>query len=363
MCRVLIVDDEAGYRDHLAFGLLDDGYKVKTAPSGAEAIEVGSRFRPSVLVVDWMLKEQIHGLNVSEVLRAVVPELQTILITGFCSRELRAQADRSQVFDFLEKPFDLARLQHAVSEALFAEKRPVPSRIAVFEVAADGSIVFANQRAKELFSRTRAGAAAEHLHDFFKTSEAPNLKQASRQWLTVQPDADEPLTWYLRSRSGADGDGHLLVLHLENEKDQERWPVVKMLLNAPEVEDLRWPLQGRVLLVGVDEPFRRTAGLALEHAGAVCHVADDGAEALRLFKSDPNIRVILMEYDLSGIEVRTFVEQLLVLRRGTIVIGSGGLDRRQAFADVGVTHFLPKPWRIGDLIELLTGVLGDGRPG
>jgi len=115
--------------------------------------------------------------------------------------------------------------------------------------------------------------------------------------------------------------------------------------------------------VDVDEPFRRTVGLALEHVGAVCHVADDGAEALRLFKLDPNIRVVLMEYDLSGIEVRTFLEQLLVLRRGTIVIGSGGLDRRQAFADVGVTHFLPKPWKIGDLIDLLTGVLGDGGPG
>ena len=66
MPKVLIVDDERSYRDYLGRFLAREGHEVQLAATGREAIDGGCRFRPDVLVVDWMLKDHVHGLQVTE---------------------------------------------------------------------------------------------------------------------------------------------------------------------------------------------------------------------------------------------------------------------------------------------------------
>jgi CheY-like chemotaxis protein len=359
MTKVLIVDDEAGYRDHLAFSLSGEGHEVETAASGSRAIEMGSRCRPHVLVADWMLKESIHGLHVSEVLRTLVPELQTILITGYGSRDLRAKAEQLPVFDFIEKPFALERLHAAVNEAVRCETPPAKTQIAVLEVNADGSIEFANNHAKELFAQTCAGADTEQFARFFKDGEAPDLNNSLNRWQMVDPIAEEPLVWYVHSRMLPNGGEHLAVLHLEGEEHLRRHPVVKMLLDIPEVAYRRWPLEGRVLIVDDEELTRHVAVTMLEAAGGICHAAESRTEALRLFKLDSDIQVVLADYEMPDGRLADMIRRMRTSRPETIVIGISGLDRREEFAELGVTQFLPKPWRIDDLINLLTNRIGN----
>ena len=122
MATVLIVEDEDSLRETLSGYLAHEGFEVIAAASGYEALEIGFDTKPDVLIADWMLKDHIHGLHVSEVFRALHPGLNTILITGFPSQDLLEESDRCGVSRLLEKPFDLQELQDAVRFALTQTK-------------------------------------------------------------------------------------------------------------------------------------------------------------------------------------------------------------------------------------------------
>jgi DNA-binding NtrC family response regulator len=122
MARVLIVDDEAGYRRYVSQRLEQDGHTVETAAHGAEGIDVGATFHPDLLIVDWMLHNDYTGIEVAQALREIDPDMRTILITGYPSNRLRRMAREAEVFRFLEKPFDLETLEEAVRQALEARK-------------------------------------------------------------------------------------------------------------------------------------------------------------------------------------------------------------------------------------------------
>lgn len=53
--RVLVADDHADSREVLAALLQVEGWKVKTAANGLEALKVGRRWRPTLVLMDiWM---------------------------------------------------------------------------------------------------------------------------------------------------------------------------------------------------------------------------------------------------------------------------------------------------------------------
>ncbi len=122
MTKVLVVEDELRYQDTLSGSLKREGYELATAATAAEAIEAGTRFKPDVLVVDWMLSGSVDGLQVCEALQLFNPSLQSILITGFPPAELREKAAAIPVVAFLEKPFELEHLLDAVARAAAAER-------------------------------------------------------------------------------------------------------------------------------------------------------------------------------------------------------------------------------------------------
>ncbi len=118
MAKVLIVDDEEVYRTYLSGWLAREGHEVETASNGHEAIDVGKTFAPDVVIVDWMLKDDLYGLQVAEALQAFSPDLKTILITGFPSEGLRREAMDARVYRFMEKPFHMTELSAAVRDAM-----------------------------------------------------------------------------------------------------------------------------------------------------------------------------------------------------------------------------------------------------
>ena len=118
--RVLIVDDEPTYREYLERYLIRDGLEVRTAETGAEAIRLAREFNPDVLLADWMLRCEMHGIEVGEILRNQRPQLRILLMTGFPTTDLEAEATRVGIDGFLEKPFSLEDLSAAIRRALGA---------------------------------------------------------------------------------------------------------------------------------------------------------------------------------------------------------------------------------------------------
>ena len=67
-----------------------------------------------MLVVDWMLRDRVNGIEVAVAMRRHRPKLGVVVITGYCSLELRAQMDELAAAQCLEKPFSPDELLAAV---------------------------------------------------------------------------------------------------------------------------------------------------------------------------------------------------------------------------------------------------------
>ncbi len=117
MSRLLVVDDNPFYRNRLSELFTADGHEVETAADATLALSAARRFRPQVLVVDRMLRDEHDGFEVAESVQAEAPGLKTIMITGYPSAAVEKKARDLHVFAFFEKPFDPEELCETVRRA------------------------------------------------------------------------------------------------------------------------------------------------------------------------------------------------------------------------------------------------------
>lgn len=116
--RILVVDDEPIYREYLDQFLCHQGMWVRTAETGAEAIAIGRELRPDVLLVDWMLRSEMQGIEVAAALQQAQPDLRILLMTGLSTADVRGAATRVNIDGILEKPFALGDLSRAIERAV-----------------------------------------------------------------------------------------------------------------------------------------------------------------------------------------------------------------------------------------------------
>lgn len=116
---VLVVEDDASLRRLLEMRLTLDGYAVRTACDGREALDTLAGWRPDVIITDVMMP-RLSGLRLCHAVRADerLAALPIILLTARCFDD-----DIQEVLDlggvvFMNKPFDAERLGAALTEAL-----------------------------------------------------------------------------------------------------------------------------------------------------------------------------------------------------------------------------------------------------
>jgi NAD(P)H-flavin reductase/CheY-like chemotaxis protein/ferredoxin len=112
MNSVLIVDDEAIVRESIGDWLRHAGYRVATAETGEEALELIAKQDFSVMVIDLRLPGKT-GIKVLKEVKAQRPWVKSIIITAYPSMETSLEAIKLNVVDYLIKPFapdDLERL-------------------------------------------------------------------------------------------------------------------------------------------------------------------------------------------------------------------------------------------------------------
>jgi DNA-binding response OmpR family regulator len=188
---------------------------VIAAASGHEALEAAFDASPDVLIADWMLKNHIHGLLVSEIFRGLHPQLNTILMTGFPSSDLVEESDRRGVSRLLEKPFDLTELHSAVDFALADPTRgeALGPPIAAMAISAAGALEFSTDRASELLV---AAGLEPHPLEFEQVVSEPYrdlLTRAELDWVEAAPASGrsgmrrEAARSRRGQRSGAPGSG------------------------------------------------------------------------------------------------------------------------------------------------------------
>ena len=110
MPRILVIDDDATIRELLRFVLEEEGYEVIEAADGAEGLQ---RYQadPTDLVITDLTMPGMHGLELLEALRRMVPTPVLMAISG--DQAALTQARRLTPHTFA-KPLPLAQILAAV---------------------------------------------------------------------------------------------------------------------------------------------------------------------------------------------------------------------------------------------------------
>ncbi len=104
--RVLVVDDEFSLAELLSIAFRYEGWQVRTAGSGREAVRTAREFRPDAVVLDLMLPD-VDGLEVMRQLRGDHPDLPVLLLTARDAVEDRVTGLTAGGDDYVTKPFSL----------------------------------------------------------------------------------------------------------------------------------------------------------------------------------------------------------------------------------------------------------------
>lgn len=115
---ILIVDDEPGIRETLRAVLEDEGYRVTTALSGEQCLEILAAERFPCLLLDVWLGEGIDGLETLRRIREEGHDSAVIMISGHGNIETAVRATKLGAFDFIEKPLSLEKTVLTVKNAL-----------------------------------------------------------------------------------------------------------------------------------------------------------------------------------------------------------------------------------------------------
>ena len=115
--RILVVDDDPMLADALRQNLVEEGFSVDIAATGAEAIELFDQGGHHLAICDLQLPD-LDGLEVMRHIKDARPTTEVIVVTGHGSVPRAVEATKAGAFYFVEKPFDLEKLQPLIDKAL-----------------------------------------------------------------------------------------------------------------------------------------------------------------------------------------------------------------------------------------------------
>ncbi len=118
--RVLVVDDDAEIVELIVDVLDRDGrFETETASSGYEAGIATERFRPELILLDYMLPD-VNGNIVCQAIRGNpdFDNIKIIIVSGVVKRDEIAQLIKSGAEDFIRKPFDVTELTGKITAVL-----------------------------------------------------------------------------------------------------------------------------------------------------------------------------------------------------------------------------------------------------
>lgn len=211
--RVLVVDDEETIRKLLKSRLERDGVDVVTAASADEAQKALSTTGEFGTVITDLKMPGKDGFELMEWTRQRYPQTRIIVITGHGEKEAAVKAIRYGASDYLEKPFDMEELGHAVKRCLREFQLEAENRDLILRLEA---------RIERVEGRTE--------DEFWYVSKDASMNKVN-EWLTVlrreamRGDAEEPAVLIL-GESGTGKEGIARMVHAGSRRGKGPWVAV-----------------------------------------------------------------------------------------------------------------------------------------
>ena len=114
---LLVADDDPGLRESLERTLTREGYRVVLASDGRAALERVQAGGVDLIVTDLRMPG-LTGLELLRAAKAIMPDVDVILLTAFGTVEEAVKAMKDGAYDFLTKPFRREQLIKLVAKAL-----------------------------------------------------------------------------------------------------------------------------------------------------------------------------------------------------------------------------------------------------
>lgn len=218
MAEILVVEDNKAYREALVDMLTDEGYSVRTAENGLQALDMFAEKKPGLVLLDVMMPGR-DGYAVCTEMRAKDPLVPILMLTAKNAEDDRVRGLRRGADDYIDKTVGtreiLARVETALRRAgAIAASMPeqaVPSLGASFMVGShrvDGvRLRLVSSRGREqaitprevkmlryLVEHAGESVSREALIDFLWDGEYAGTTRSIDQAI-----------WRLREKLGADG--------------------------------------------------------------------------------------------------------------------------------------------------------------
>jgi two-component system response regulator RegA len=110
---LLVLDDDAAFRQRLARAMKKRGFDPIMAESVAEGLAIVRSKPPAYAVIDLRLEDG-NGLDVVEALREMRPDSRVIVLTGYGAIATAVAAVKIGATDYLSKPADADDVENAL---------------------------------------------------------------------------------------------------------------------------------------------------------------------------------------------------------------------------------------------------------
>ena len=117
--EILIVDDNSDIRNILNELIMDAGYKTRVAANYNQALSEIDKKMPDVAILDVKLdKGDNDGIQLLTHIKSKNNDVPVIMISGHANIEMAVNSLKHGAFEFVEKPFDRARLLNFINRAV-----------------------------------------------------------------------------------------------------------------------------------------------------------------------------------------------------------------------------------------------------
>jgi CheY-like chemotaxis protein len=115
--RVLVVEDDAQLRQTLASQLITEGYDVREASSGNEAIPMIHGAEYQLIILDLRMP-YIDGFEVLKFIKATFPRTRVIVLTAYADLMNFRKCKELGADEVIGKPYDLEYLFETIKTIL-----------------------------------------------------------------------------------------------------------------------------------------------------------------------------------------------------------------------------------------------------
>ena len=133
--RVLVIEDDTEITDALRRSLRHEGYEVRTAGDGVEALDTAAEFIPDLVVLDLGLP-RLDGIEVCRQLRAD-GDVPILILTARTETDDRVTGLDSGADDYLVKPFSFDELLARVRALARRQVGPRPTVLSAGDLRLD----------------------------------------------------------------------------------------------------------------------------------------------------------------------------------------------------------------------------------